>query len=102
LVFVPVELADLAFTQVVANHATPVEVEFRTRGRLFVLAAPGWQGYASAAEFLDDAGWRDSIEPLRTRDGTTFEVWSLYAEGGERLQVPTQVMLAAAQLLRLE
>lgn len=102
LVFVPVELADLAFTQVVANHATPVEVEFRTGGRLFVLAAPGWQGYASAAEFLDDAGWRDSIEPLRTRDGTTFEVWSIYAEAGERLHLPTQVMLAAAELIQLD
>jgi hypothetical protein len=102
LVSVPVELAGLAFTQVVANHATPVEIEFRTGGRLFVLAAQGWEGYGPAAEFLDDAGWRDSIEPLRTRDGTTFEVWSLYAEAGERLHLPTQVMLVAAELIRLE
>jgi hypothetical protein len=102
LVFVPVELMGLVFTQVVANHATPVEVEFRTGGRLFVLAAPGWEGYAPAAAFLDEAGWRDSIEPLRTRDGTSFEVWSLYAEAGERLRLPTQIMLAAAELLRLE
>jgi hypothetical protein len=100
LVSVPSELAGLPFTQVVANHAEPVEIEFRTSGRLFVLAAPGWEGYGPAAEFLGDAGWRDSIEPLRTRDGTTFEVWSLYADAGERLQLPTQVMLAAAELVR--
>jgi hypothetical protein len=101
LVSVPAELVGLPFTQVVANHAEPVEIEFRTRGRLFVLAAPGWEGYGPAAEFLDGAGWRDSIEPLRTRDGTTFEVWSLYAEAGERLRLPTQVMLATAELVRL-
>lgn len=99
LVSVPVELAGLPFTQVVANHATPVEIEFRTGGRLFVLAAPGWDGYAPAAEFLDAAGWRDSIEPLRTRDGTTFEIWSLWAQAGEHLHLPTQVMLAAAELV---
>ena len=102
LVSVPAELAGLPFTQVVANHATPVEIEFRTAGRLFVLAAPGWEGYAPAVEFLDDAGWRDPIEPLRTRDGTTFEIWSLYAEAGERLDLPAQVMLAAEELVRLE
>jgi hypothetical protein len=102
LVSVPSELAGLPFTQVVANHATPVAIEFRTGGRLFVLAAPGWDGYAPAAEFLDGAGWRDPIEPPRTRDGTTFEVWSLYGEAGESLHVPTQVMLAAAELVRMD
>jgi hypothetical protein len=101
LLSVPAELAGLRFTQVVANHATPIEIEFRTPGRLFVLAATGWDGYALAAEFLDDAGWRESIEPLRTRDGTTFEVWSLCAEAGERLRFPTQVMLVAAELVQL-
>jgi hypothetical protein len=101
LVSVPVELAGLRFTQVVANHAAPVEIEFRKGGRLFVLAASGWDGYAPAAEFLDDAGWHDSIEPLRTRDGTIFKVWSLYAEAAERLHLPTQVMLAAAELVRV-
>jgi len=102
LISVPLELAGLPFTQVVANHTTPVQIEFKTAGRVFVLVALGWEGYAPAVEFLDDAGWRDSIEPLRTRDGTTFEIWSLYAEAGERLELPTQVMLVAADLIRLE
>jgi hypothetical protein len=102
LVAVPNELAGMQFTQVVANHAAPVEIEFQTPGRLFVFAAPGWEGYAPAAAFLDDAGWREPIEPLRTRDGTVFEPWALVAGGGERLVVPTQVMLASTQLTRLE
>jgi hypothetical protein len=99
LVRVPAELAGLPFTQVVANHATPVEIKFRTGGRLFVLAAQGWEGYAPAAAFLDSAGWREPIEPLRTGCGTIFEPWSLAANAGERLVIPTQVMLAAAELI---
>jgi hypothetical protein len=90
----------MPFTQVVANYSTPVEIEFQTAGRLFVLAAPGWEGYAPAAAFLDEAGWREPIEPLRTRDGTVFEPWSLVANAGERLVVPAQVMLSAAKLVR--
>ena len=101
LVFVPDALAGMRFTQVVANHSAPVEVEFRTDGRLLVLAAPGWYGYVPAAAFLDAAGWREPVEPLRTRDGTIFEPWSLCADAGERLVLPTQVMLIAAELVRL-
>ena len=84
-----------------ANHATPVAIEFRSGGRLYVLAARGWEGFAPAAAFLDAAGWREPFEPMRTRDGTTFEVWSLVAEAGERLEVPTQVMLVSDELVRL-
>jgi hypothetical protein len=102
LVFVPPELAGLPFTQAVSCHSTPVEIEFRTPGRLFVLAAPGWEGYEPAVAFLDDAGWREPIEPLRTGNGTVFEPWSLAADAGERLVVPTQVMLAAKELVRME
>lgn len=102
LVSVSPQLAGMPFTQVVANHAKPLEIEFRTDGRVLVLAAHGWEGYALAAAFLDDAGWREPIEPLRTRDGTVFEPWSLFARAGERLVFPTQVMLASAELIRLE
>lgn len=98
---VPDRLRGRWFTQVVANHAAPVEIEFRSAGRLYVLAARGWEGFSPAAEFLDEAGWREPFEPLCTRDGTTFEVWSLVAVAGERLVVPTQVMLVADDLVRL-
>ncbi len=100
LVFVPEALAGIRFTQVVANHSAPVEVEFRTAGLLYVLAAPGWEGYSPAATFLNEAGWREPIEGLRARDGTIFEPWSLVAGAGERLVLPTQVMLAGAELVR--
>jgi hypothetical protein len=101
LVSIPAALAGLRFTQVVANHAAPVEVEFRTAGRVYVLAAPGWEGFAPAAAFLDAAGWREPVEPLRAADGTRFEVWTLAAEPGERFVAPTQVMLAARELVKL-
>jgi hypothetical protein len=101
VIFVPPELEGLQFTQVVANHSAPVEIRFRTSGKLFVLASPGWEGYAPAAGFLDDAGWRESIKALRSRDHRTFEVWSLVGTERARLAVPTQVMLAGEKLVRL-
>jgi hypothetical protein len=100
LVFVPPALAGMQFTQVVANYSAPIEIEFRRSGRLLALAARGWEGYAPAAAFLDDSGWRDPVEPLRTHDGTIFDAWSLIAEAGERLIIPVQVMLVAAELIR--
>jgi hypothetical protein len=102
LIFIPPQLHGLYFTQVVANHSTPVEIRFRTGGKVFVLAAPGWHGYAPSATFLDDAGWREPVEPLRARDGTVFEVWSLHGTPGERLTIPTQVMLAGQELVRID
>jgi hypothetical protein len=101
LVAIPPLLKGLMYTQVVANNARPVEVQFRSPGRLFVLAGRGWEGYAPAAAYLDDAGWRETVEPLRTRDGTIFDVWSLEAGTNERLVIPTQVMLASTTLERL-
>jgi hypothetical protein len=102
LVFIPPELQGLQFTQVVADHSTPVEIRFRTEGKVFVLAAPGWSGYALAATFLDDAGWREPMEAIRARDGTAFEVWSLVGTPHSRLVVPSQVMLAGQDLVRLD
>ena len=101
LVFIPPELEGLQFTQVVANHSASVEIQFHTSGKLFVLASPGWEGYAPAADFLDDAGWREPIEALQSRDGRTFEVWSLVGTERARLIVPTQVILAGENLVRL-
>ena len=96
---IPQPLAGLSFTQVVSCHSAPVTVEFRSDGQLFVLAAPGWEGYAPAAAFLDDAGWREPFEPLRTSEGTYFEAWRLIAKAGEFLTFPVQVMLAGAELI---
>ena len=102
LVFVPPALEQMPFTQVVANHAAPVEISFMSEGRLFLLASPGWEGYAIAEAFLDEAGWREPVEPLRTKDGTVFKPWSLAGKAGEGLIVPTQVMLASSEVTRLQ
>jgi hypothetical protein len=102
LVFVPPALENMLFTQVVADHAAPVEIHFMSEGRLFVLASPGWEGYAVAEAFLDAAGWHETVEPLRTKDGTVFIPWSLVGKAGERLIVPTQVILASPELTRLQ
>ncbi len=94
----PQELEGLLFTQVVANHSSPVEVVFVSTGKVYALAAPGWEGYAPAAKYLDGAGWRESMELLRTSSSTVFEPWSLFAERGERVVVPTQVMLVSHEI----
>jgi hypothetical protein len=99
IISIPPPLAGLSFTQVVSYHSAPVTVEFRSDGQLFVLATPGWEGYAPAAVFLDDAGWREPFEPLRTSQGTYFEAWRLIAKAGECLTFPVQVMLAGAELI---
>ena len=98
---IPPPLAGLQFTQVVSCHSAAVAIEFRTDGRLHILAAPGWEGYAPAAAILNDAGWRERVDPVRTSTGTYFEVWTLSAKTGERLEIPVQVMLASAELIRV-
>lgn len=102
LTSIPPALEGLQFTQVVSGHSTSVDIEFRTRGRIFVLAARGWDGYAPAAAFLDDAGWRQPCEPLRTSEGTVFDPWFLCADAGERVTIPVQVMLASTELVRMD
>lgn len=94
----PKELEGLQFTQVVANHSASVDLRFIDTGKLYVLASPGWEGYEPAARLLDLAGWKQPIEPLRAADGTVFEAWLLVAEAGERLVIPTQVMVAGEAL----
>ena len=98
---VPAALAGKWFTQVVANRVSPVEVEFRSAGELYVLAARGWEGYVPAAAFLDRVGCRESMEPLETRDGTVFDIWLVSGDVGQRLVVPTQVMLVADEIAAL-
>ena len=97
----PEALQGLWFTQVVANHAAPVAIEFMTTGRAFVLSGRGWYGHDIAAAYLDQAGWRNEFGSVRTTNDTVFDVWTLAGVAGERLTVPTQVMLASAALLRL-
>jgi hypothetical protein len=95
---VPDVLRGHQFTQVVACNASPVEVEFLTPGKLFVLVGNDWYGSAIAREWLADTGFDERLPLVATGDGVGFETWSLVGAAGDRLVAPTQVMLAGHRL----
>ncbi|HEY2031777.1 MAG TPA: hypothetical protein VGH20_21440 [Myxococcales bacterium] len=97
---VPEPLRGRPFTQVVAWRASPLEVEFRSGGKVYVLVGTDWNGYLPATEFLRAHGHREPLPDVWTGRGTSFEVWSLMGSAGERVSLPTQVMLVAAELRR--
>jgi hypothetical protein len=97
---IPEPLAGLQFTQVVSSIVSPVEVEFLTPGKLYVLVGNDWDGSQTAKAWLCQTGFREGLPPLETRRGNGFEVWSLVGEAGETFVLPTQVMLAAERLVR--
>lgn len=97
---IPDILAGKFFTQVVACSASPVEVEFLERGKLYILVGTDWEGYHPATAWLRKVGYREALPPVATVRSTGFEVWSLMGEEGERFLLPTQVMLVADQLVR--
>jgi len=97
---IPEPLRGLPFTQVVACSVSPVEVEFLTPGKLYVLVGNDWAGYHTNTEWLSQQGFREDLPLLETEVRTGFEIWSLVAEAGERFVLPTQVMLAANDLVK--
>jgi hypothetical protein len=97
---IPEPLAGLQFTQVVSSVVSPVEIEFLTHGKLYVLVGNDWYGYYPASAWLRQAGFREELPLVETQRGTGFEVWSLVGDTGESFLLPTQVMLAARQLVR--
>ena len=98
---IPEALAGLPFTQVVASVVSPVEVEFLTPGKLYVLVGNDWDGASSATAWLGQTGFKEGLPVLTTKRGTGFEVWSLVGEAGERFVLPTQVMLVAEHLVKV-
>jgi hypothetical protein len=97
---IPEALRGRRFTQVVASTVSPVEVEFLTSGKLFVLAGNDWYGYDIAREWLAEHGYDERLPCADTVDGAGFEVWSLVGAAGDRFVLPTQVMLVADRLRR--
>lgn len=97
---VPEPLAGLEFTQVVASSVSSVEVEFLTPGKLYVLVGNDWEGYYPATTWLSEQGFKEDLPLVETRRGTAFEVWSLVGGASGRFVLPTQVMLAAARLVK--
>ena len=102
IVDVPRMLLGLAFTQVVAGCASPVRVEFRSPGKLYVLTGTDWEGYGPLTTALETMAVRESLPRLETTVGRSFEVWSLERETGDQLTLPTQAMLLAAELVRCD
>jgi hypothetical protein len=99
-VAVPKALEGRLYTQVVACSVSPVEVEFLTPGKLYVLVGNDWDGHRIATAWLSEAGKRETIPAVVTRKATGFDVWSLTGEAGDRMVLPTQVMLVAEHLER--
>jgi hypothetical protein len=97
---IPRELAGLYFTQVVAYAVSPVEIVFLNSGKLFILVAYDWDGYYSATAWLRQNASREGLPMVETKTGIGFEIWSLVAEAGRGLMIPTQVMLVASYLVR--
>jgi hypothetical protein len=97
---VPERLQGLEFTQVVASSVSPVEIEFLTSGKLFVLVGNDWYGCQTARDWLAGTGFHEQLPLVETGTRIGFETWSLLGEAGDVLTVPTQVMLAADHLAR--
>lgn len=99
---IPAPLSGLEFTQVVSRSASPVEIEFITPGKLYVLVGNDWEGYYPATTWLVEKGFKEDLPLVETRRGNAFEVWSLVGEAGERFVIPTQVMLVSDCLVGKE
>lgn len=97
---IPAPLAGKPFTQVVAYQAAHVDVEFLTGGKLYVLIGTDWYGYLPMTDWVSSTGYREPLSALTTALGTSFEVWSVIGEAGEKLVIPSQAMLVAAELRR--
>jgi hypothetical protein len=95
---VPPPLLGKAFTQVVAGRVSPLEVEFRTAGRLLVLADTTWEGGRAMARHLARMGRREPLPPIETACNGRFEAFSVSGTAGARIEFPTQVMLASDRL----
>ncbi len=97
---IPEPLAGLPFTQVVAYGVSPIEIEFLSSGKLYVLVGNDWDGGHQARDWLNETGFKERLPLLETHGKTGFEIWSLVADAGERFILPTQVMLVADHLVR--
>jgi hypothetical protein len=98
---IPEALMGRPFTQVVSRRVSPVEVEFLASGKLYILVGTDWDGYVPATAWLREAGQPEPIHAVQTRRGTRFEVWSLAGKTGDRIVLPTQMMLVADRLERM-
>lgn len=97
---IPERLLGRQFTQVVAYSVSPIEIEFLSAGKMYVLVGNDWDGYHIAISWLETTGTRESLPPLETQTGSGFEVWSLAGKAGDHFVLPTQVMLVADRIVQ--
>ena len=95
---IPPSLLGKSFTQVVASRVSPIEVTFKTAGRIFVLAGTDWDGGRAMIRTLSAAGNRTTTPALHTDGNAGFEVFAVRGEAGARISFPTQVMLVAESI----
>jgi len=97
---IPPPLTERQFTQVVSCAVSPVEVEFLSAGRLYILAGTDWHGYFSVTSWLGDVAEPEPLPLVETSHRPAFEIWSLIGERADRFVAPTQVMLVSDHLER--
>jgi hypothetical protein len=97
---IPDPIAGRHFTQVVSCAVSPVNLEFLSSGRMYVLVGTDWDGYYPATAWLGQTGEAEPMPVVETCHRPAFEVWSLLGERGDRFVSPTQVMLVSDYLER--
>lgn len=95
---VPPELYGLQFCQLLAWKSSPMTIECRSSGTLYILVGRDWR--PGVEEALERQGAiRSTIEEPETPH-TSYEVWSVDLCEGGGLLIPAQVILAAEPLER--
>jgi hypothetical protein len=97
---IPAALVGRRFTQVVSRATSPLGIEFLSPGQVYVLVGIDWHGYYPATDWLTRAGRLERMPLVESCGRPAFEVWSLRGVPGDRLTVPTQVMLVSDHLER--
>lgn len=97
---IPEQLVGRSFTQVVSCVESPVNVQFLSSGRVYVLVGTDWDGYYTATAWLGATGEAELMPFVETCHRPAFEVWSLLGERGDQFVAPTQVMLVSDYLER--
>jgi hypothetical protein len=97
---IPGPLSGRSFTQVVSRAVSPVEMQFLSSGRVYILVGTDWDGYYFATAWLGGAGEAEPLPFVETCHRPAFEVWSLVGKRGDEFVAPTQVMLVSDHLER--
>ncbi|HET6248864.1 MAG TPA: hypothetical protein VFE47_14295 [Tepidisphaeraceae bacterium] len=92
---VPAAMIGKPFTKFVAGKPGSVSFKFTTSGKIFILAVE-WPGYPSQAAVLKHIAKKEPMRVVGSKE--TFEVWSITAEAGKRIDLPFQEILVADHL----